>query len=83
MPAFKWSTVALKFGHRNLQFLWPLAFVFGHEHIFRGRFMGLLPAVFHYSYSAGMYPVPVMKVGVPVGGSERSLFCIPAIGYKS
>lgn len=58
---FKWWIVALKFGRRNLQFLWPIAFVFGHEHLFRGVFMGPLPIALHYNYSAGMHPVPVMK----------------------
>lgn len=58
---FQQRTVALKVGPRNLQFLWPFAFVFGHVCIFRSRFMGLLPTVFHYSQSAGTHPVPVMK----------------------
>lgn len=36
-------------------------FVFGHEHLFGGGFLGLLPIELHYNYSAGMHPVPVMK----------------------
>lgn len=50
-----------KFEDINVQSLWPFAFVFGSEHLFRGGLMGVLPVALLSNYSAGMHAVPVMK----------------------